>query len=46
MRLRFQIVLAGVQSRIQRCIDSEKEMKMIGRNWGRTDLAVSVGQTK
>lgn len=34
MRLHFQILLAGIQSKIHRCIDSEKEMKEMGKNRG------------
>jgi len=32
MRLHFQIFLAGIQSKIHKYIDSEKEMKETGRN--------------
>lgn len=35
MRLHFQIFLAGIQSKIHKYIDSDKEMKEMGRNGGK-----------
>lgn len=42
MRLHFQIFLAGIQSKIHKYIDSEKEMKEMEMNKGSTDLIVCV----
>lgn len=35
MKLHFQIFLAGIQSKIHKYIDSEKEMKEMWRNRGK-----------
>lgn len=35
MRLHFQIFLAGIQSKIHKYIDSDEEMKEMGRNRGK-----------